>query len=229
MPDQPISEWIARVLPLRPGDTAHHRGVQDGAELARFRIRIIGPPERPSRRIPGPRVGAVNVGPVRLLCLDSVNPHGGVGGSLDSDQCAWLVRELDAARDHYVVLASHDGSRTMTSDVTPRAAAPRVLGDEVVSLLLAHRHVIGWISGTMHERAGRRHGDHGHGFWELPGATSGLGAPLAGGLSVRVADRHLHRVVAMQGALGGTSVPVWEVPDPATEVSERALRDLVRA
>ena len=212
MAELPINEWIARVLPLRPLDVEMQPG---RVELARFRIRIVAPHERPGRRPPHPGVGAVDIGAVRLLCLDSAHPHGGVGGSLDSEQCAWLVRALDAARDRYVVLATHDGSRTMTSDATPDGAPPRVLGPEVVSILLAHRNVIAWISSTLHERAGRRHGDLAHGFWELPGATGGMGAPLAGGLSVRIEERHLHRVVVMQGALPGSVAPAWELPEPA--------------
>lgn len=210
MAEVPINEWIARVLPLRPLDVE-----QPGyTELARFRIRIVAPHERPGRRPPHPSVGALDIGAVRLLCLDSANPHGGVGGSLDSEQCAWLVRALGAARDRYVVVAMHDGSRTLTSDASPAGAPPRVLGPEVVSILLAHRNVIAWISGTLHERAGRRHGDLAHGFWELPGATGGMGAPLAGGLSIRSEERHLHRVVTMQGALSGGAALSWDLPEP---------------
>jgi hypothetical protein len=158
-------------------------------------------------------VESVDVGAVRILALDSANPFGGVGGSLDSDQCAWLVRELGRAHDRYVVVATHDGSKTMTSATAPPEAPPRVLGSEVVSILLAHRQVVAWVSGTVHERAGRRHGDAGHGFWEIPGAAVGLGAPLAGGLSVTTEARHLHRVVVMRGALAGESGPAWEVRD----------------
>lgn len=216
MADQPISEWIARVLPLRPSE-AGRRDDESAVELARFRIRLIPPQERPGRRPLASRVGALDLGPVRLLCLDSVNPHGGVGGSFDSDQCAWLVRSLEQSRGRRVIVASHDGSRTLTSDTTAAGTAPRILGSEVVALLLAHRNVVAWISGTMYERAGRRHGDHAHGFWELPGATSGLGAPLAGGLSLRSEERHLHRTLVMQGALTGIGGPLWELPDPVVE------------
>ena len=174
-----MSEWIVRVLPL-PVRDPFPLVDSHSAELARFRIRIIAPGDRPRGALHGPRQFSVDVGPVRILALDTVNPHGGVGGSLDSDQCAWLVRELDRSRDRYVILATHHGPRTLTSDARAEGAPARVLGGEVVSLLLVHDAVVAWMAGTTHERAGRRHGTGPHGFWELPGATSGMGAPLSG-------------------------------------------------
>jgi hypothetical protein len=207
-----MNEWIVRVLPLPARDTSR---LPDALrrELARFRLRIIAPHDRPGLHPHGSRVESVDVGFVRILALDSANPFGGVGGSLDSDQCAWLVRELGRAHDRHVVVATYDGSRTMTSATAPPDAPPRVLGPEVVSILLAHRQVVAWVSGTVHDRAGRRHGDGAHGFWEIPGAAVGLGAPLAGGMSVTSEVRHLHRVVVMRSALAGESGPSWEVRD----------------
>lgn len=218
-----MSEWIVRILPLPvrdqfpPTDPLRE-------ELARFRMRIVAPHERPGLHRHGPRVSSFDVGRVRILALDTANPLGGVGGSLDSDQCLWLVRELERARDRYVVVASHDGSKTLINEATSPGTSPRVLGPEVTSILLAHPTVIAWVSGTLHERSGRRHGDAAHGFWELPGAAVGLGAPLAGGISITAEDRHLHRVVTMRGALGGESGPTWEVRDPcAREVQTQAV------
>lgn len=218
-----MSEWILRVMPL-PVRDPFSAPDSSSVELARFRMRIVAPHERPASRGHGARWGVLDIGPVRIIGLDSANPHGGVGGSLDGDQCAWLVRELDGSRDRYVIVASHDGPRTLTSGSVPEGAPPRVLGPEALSLLLAHRNVIAWVSGTMHERAGRRHGDHGHGFWEIPGAASGLGAPLAGGLSVVGEDRHLHQVIVLRGALAGASGAQWEGRDPLPEVSAAARR-----
>lgn len=216
-----MNEWIVRVMPLPMRDPFP---VVDplNTELARFRIRIIGPHDRPGLHAHGPRTATIDVGAVRILALDSANPFGGVGGSLDSDQCAWLVRELGAAGDRYVIVASHDGSRTLTSATAPAVAAPRVLGDEVVSILLAQRNVIAWLSGTTHERSGRRHGGAAHGFWEIPAAAVGLGAPLAGGISVARQSRHLHSAIVMRGALSGEAGPAWEVLDPRSEPSASA-------
>jgi hypothetical protein len=207
-----MNEWIVRVMPLPTRDPFPAVDPLH-SELARFRIRIIAPPERPGLHAHGPRVAAVDVGAVRILALDSANPFGGVGGSLDSDQCAWLVRELGAAADRYVMVASHDGSRTMTSATAPTHSPSRVLGAEVASILLAHRNVVAWLSGTTHERSGRRHGDAAHGFWEIPAAATGLGAPLAGGISVARQARHLHSAIVMRGALAGEGAPAWEVRD----------------
>lgn len=192
-------------------------------ELARFRIRIIAPHDRPGLHAHGPRMLALDVGAVRILALDSANPFGGVGGSLDSDQCAWLVRELGEARERCVIVASHDGSRTLTSTTTPAATAPRVLGDEVASILLAHRNVVAWLAGTVHERSGRRHGDAAHGFWEIPAAAVGFGAPLAGGISVSRQQRHLHSAIVMRGALAGGAGPAWEVLDPLAPVGAASM------
>lgn len=208
-----MNEWVVRVMPLPTRDPFPAVDPLE-TELARFRIRIISPHERPGLHPHGSRVESVDVGRVRILALDSANPFGGVGGSLDSDQCAWLVRELGSVPDRYVVVATHDGSRTLTSTTAPADAPPRVLGPEVVSILLAHRQVVAWVSGTVHERSGRRHGDSAHGFWEIPGASTGLGAPLAGGMSLSTKARHLHRVVVMRGALAGQSGPSWDVRDP---------------
>lgn len=215
-----MNEWIARIMALPMREPFAD---EDGAsgDLARFRIRIVAPHERPGSRIIGLRHGSLDVGLVRIIALDSANPHGGVGGSLDSEQCAWLVRELGRSRDRYVVLATHDGARTMTNATAPPGTPPRVLGAEVTSLLLAHPTVIAWISDTMHDRAGRRHGDAAHGFWELPGATTGVGSPLAGGLSVRAEARHLHHVVVMSGALAGDSGPRWDLRDPGLSPAVR--------
>jgi hypothetical protein len=208
-----VNEWIVRVMPLRVRDPFP---VVDplNIELARFRIRIIAPQDRPGLHAHGPRVAAIDVGAVRILALDSANPFGGVGGSLDSDQCAWLVRELGSAGDRYVIVASHDGPRTLTSETGPVGSAPRVLGDEVVSILLAHRTVVAWLAGTIHERSGRWHGGAAHGFWEVPAAAVGLGSPLAGGISVSRQARHLHSTIVMRGALSGEAGPTWEVRDP---------------
>jgi hypothetical protein len=220
-----MNEWIMRIMPLpMPDRVAKARpGVVD---LARLRLRIIAPQERPGARVASPRQCALDVGPLRILGLDSANPHGGVGGSFDTEQCAWLVRELERARDRFVVLVSHDGSRTLTSDANVPGQPPRVRGEEVVSMLLARPQVIAWIAGTSHERSGRRHGDLAHGFWEIPGATTGYGAPLAGGLSVTLEDRHLHRVISMRGVLTGDSGPTWDLREPLAGVSAEVLQGL---
>lgn len=206
-----MNERIVRVMPLPTRVDAHDEAGEE-AVLARFRLRIVPPMVRIGPRLSADRVALVDVGQARVLGLDTVNPHGGVGGSLDSEQVAWLVRQLDAARDRYVIVATHHSSLNLTSDRSAYGLPSRIMGPEFESLLLAHRQVIGWVSATMHHRAGRRHGDASHGFWELPGATEGRDAPLAGGLEVvRLRDRP---TVVLRGALDGATRPVWELRDP---------------
>jgi metallophosphoesterase (TIGR03767 family) len=115
---------------------------------------------------------AADVGRVRLICLDTVNPHGGWQGSLDDTQFAWLEDELDRAGDRHVVIASHHPSFTLTNDYAPAGAESRVLGSEVVVTLLEHRNVIAWIAGHVHFHAAVHHGDDERGFWEI--TTSSL-------------------------------------------------------
>jgi hypothetical protein len=211
-----VIEGLVRVMPLPLRDEG--RGDPTGlAELARFRLRIVAPLSRVGHRLSGDRAALVDVGPVRVIALDTANEWGGVGGSLDSDQAAWLVRQLEEARDRYVVIATHDSSLTLTSDRVPPGRAPRVLGPELAAILLAHPTVVAWVSATLHHRGGRRHGQADHGFWELPGATEGREAPLAGGLSIsRRADG---RTLVMHGALAAAQGPLWEVRDPLAAVA----------
>jgi metallophosphoesterase (TIGR03767 family) len=112
-----------------------------------------------------------DVGEVRLLSLDTVNPHGGWQGSLDPAQFEWLANELVAAAGRYVVIASHHPSPTLTNDYAPGGAPKRVLGPAVVELLLQNQNVIGWMAGHVHHHAAMRHGDSRSGFWEFTTAS----------------------------------------------------------
>ena len=113
-----------------------------------------------------------DVGRLRIVALDTVNPHGGWQGSLGQEQFDWLVRTLDESADRYVVIASHHPSPTLTNGYAPEGAERRVLGDRVVELLLARANVIAWIAGHVHFHAAGRHGDDERGFWEI--TTSSL-------------------------------------------------------
>lgn len=109
---------------------------------------------------------------IRIVCLDTVNPHGGWQGSLGRSQLDWLARVLAESDDRYVVVASHHPSPTMFNDYTPVGAEPRVLGDEVVALLLSAPTVVAWIAGHIHAHAAEYRGDKRRGFWEI--TTSSL-------------------------------------------------------
>jgi len=151
-PRTPIPADPARAL-LRPGEFALlTRGADDG-----------------------PAYFATDLGALRVIVLDTVNPHGGWQGSIDEAQLTWLVRELQAARDRYVVVASHHPSPSMTNDWAPAGAGRRILGPEVVELLLEHPQVIAWLAGHIHAHGVIVHErgegpDHG-GFVELTTAS----------------------------------------------------------
>lgn len=133
---------------------------------------------------------ATDIGRLRVICLDTVNPHGGWQGSLGATQFAWLQDQLDAAAERYVLIASHHPSATLTNDHRPAGAEERVLGSELVVTLLEHPTVIGWIAGHVHFHAAGRHGNDARGFWELTTASL-IDWPQQGRILefVRVADR----------------------------------------
>ncbi|WP_133648257.1 phosphodiesterase [Paraburkholderia flava] len=64
-------------------------------------------PDRPELKTEGEFVQyAIDVGPLRIVALDSVVP-GQSGGTLCDARLAWLEAQLDAARDRPVVVALH--------------------------------------------------------------------------------------------------------------------------
>jgi hypothetical protein len=112
---------------------------------------------------------------VRLIGLDTRNPFGGRGGSIDSDQCAWLVRELAREPDRGVIVTSRHRSKELKNGRTAPGASPRILGEELVPLLMAHPNVLGWIAGHRHRPAGMRHGARDSGLWEVTPSALGFG------------------------------------------------------
>uniref|UniRef100_UPI0009E73891 TIGR03767 family metallophosphoesterase n=1 Tax=Nocardioides jensenii TaxID=1843 RepID=UPI0009E73891 len=118
---------------------------------------------------------AFDQGPVRFLVLDTVNQNGYSDGSLDRPQFDWLAAQLAASRDRLVVVSSHHTSETMTNPLVAAGGevTPRVLGPEVVTLLLGHPQVIAWINGHTHRNqvwARRQEGLPGA-FWEINTAS----------------------------------------------------------
>jgi 3',5'-cyclic AMP phosphodiesterase CpdA len=111
---------------------------------------------------------------VRLVVLDTTNPAGVFEGSIDRTQLAWLADELRAAAaaDQLVIVASHHPRTSITNDLLAPGAAPdaeaRVLGDQIGELLLAHPHVIAWLSGHIHRNRVTAHTGPGGGcYWEI--------------------------------------------------------------
>ena len=107
------------------------------------------------------------------IVLDTCNPNGYNNGSLDQAQFTWLQEQLAAVTDSYVVVFSHHTSGSMDNPlVFADDPQPRVLGADVVDLLLASPKVVAWVNGhthvnsvTPHARAG------GGGLWEVNTAS----------------------------------------------------------
>jgi metallophosphoesterase (TIGR03767 family) len=90
-----------------------------------------------------------DLGEVRMLVLDTVNPGGGWEGSLDRQQWEWLRAELEQADAEraYVVLASHHPLATWVNCV---GDPTRVLSEEMAALLELHPCVVLWLNGHTH-------------------------------------------------------------------------------
>ncbi len=121
---------------------------------------------------------------LRLIVLDLARRGGGSGGLVVSGQPAWLARELEAAGDRWVIVASHqplvgsDGGE-QTADVARSASAgdrgdrrthtpkPGAGAADAVGRLLADRHgladrlpaAVPRVAGTRHDRRRCRDSD----------------------------------------------------------------------
>jgi metallophosphoesterase (TIGR03767 family) len=107
---------------------------------------------------------------VRFIALDTVNPNGYANGSLDSTQFAWLGDLLGRSADRVVIVFSHHTSQTMDNPFVGTGQDPdrRVLGPEVLALLLRHPSVVAWVNGHSHQnRIWPRARPGGGGLWEI--------------------------------------------------------------
>lgn len=102
-----------------------------------------------------------DVGGLRWIVLDTVNPGGLSTGSVGERQLNWLDEQLDAADEEgtLVMLFSHHGPRSLDNPVqAPDLFAgadgndlPRHNADAVLAVVSAHPSVIAWVSGHTHE------------------------------------------------------------------------------
>lgn len=168
-----------RVVGLAPGQTPYAAlEAIPGSGPARYvdlpDSPTVAVPADPSRRLleRGEVSGwwARDVGEVRLLALDTVNPWGGWEGSLDEEQLDWLRGELETA-DRPVVITSHHPSWCLTNAWAPAAAGRRVLADEVLALLLAQPRCVLWIAGHVHANVVRHHPSPAGGLLEVTTAS----------------------------------------------------------
>jgi 3',5'-cyclic AMP phosphodiesterase CpdA len=170
----------------------------DVAPPAVTRILVGGPGRRvssdPKRQPwqpeswPGPAQSpfAFELGPLRCLALDTVNRNGGWQGSLDREQLAWLEAELLAGHrraldpeGHLVAtggesrlfaIMTHHPLECLVNPYRPNPEAePRILGDELQSLLQRFPNVVLWISGHTHRHRVRfMPSPHGpFGYWAV--------------------------------------------------------------
>lgn len=107
------------------------------------------------------------------IVLDTVNPGGLSNGSLDSVQFGWLKQHLDASPGKLTVLFSHHTIATMdNARLAAGEKGPRILGPQVLELLLRYPQVILWVNGHTHVQAVVAHRrPSGGGFWELNTAS----------------------------------------------------------
>jgi len=174
---------------------------------------------RVTRSALGPNYFATDVGSLRLIALDTINPHGGWQGSIDDVQLSWLRNELAAAHDRYVLIASHHPSPTLVNEYTPTGVR-RVLGPEVVDVLLAHPCVIAWIAGHVHFHAAGWHaGESGGGFWEITTASL-IDWPQQGRVLevIRATDRGVPEVAIISTVVDHGAPAIWS----ATALHETA-------
>ncbi len=128
-----------------------------------------------ANRLQGTAYYTFDLGTVRGVVLDSVNPNGYADGSLDQAQFAWLQNVLATTTDRHIIVFSHHTSWTMSNPLvaTGLDLQPRVLGDEVVAALLQHRNVVAWVNGHTHKNEILPHtrADATGGFWEINTAS----------------------------------------------------------
>lgn len=114
-----------------------------------------------------------DLGEVRLISMDTVNPHGGWQGSLDETQFAWLRKTLEDQAPKYFVLLSHHPAPTLFNDYAPEGSEARVLESELTELLLSEPRVILWLAGHNHQhevqRISNKYGDN---FWHIQTASN---------------------------------------------------------
>ena len=101
-----------------------------------------------------------DVGPLRFLTLDTVNPGGLDSGSIGETQLAWLEAELTKAQDErrLVLLFSHHGLRSLDNPnqapdpLEPeKTDLPRRTADDVLARIAPFDCVIAWVTGHTHE------------------------------------------------------------------------------
>ncbi|HKZ14011.1 MAG TPA: phosphodiesterase [Solirubrobacterales bacterium] len=143
-----------------------------------------------------PASHAVDLGPLRLICLDSIIP-GAEAGSLDEGRIEWLESTLDADREKLTVLAMHHPPLTTAIPTFDAIGLAPEWREALGELLARHPQVVRIIAGHVHRP---------------------IVAELAGRAVVSVPSTYLQSVLEFVPA------PIGMVPDPAG-FAIHALRD----
>lgn len=134
----------------------------------------------------------VEMGPVALIVLDTVNPGGFSGGSMGVDQFLWLEQQLtarssayfDAAgrpvtsgnEDRLIVIASHHTVAAMNNPFPGSGGDGRVRGPQLEELLHRFPNVVLHIAGHAEENRIAARPDPARrtrGYWEITTASPG--------------------------------------------------------
>ena len=132
-------QWVERHL-ASPGEPHGHGYTQANADAATAYY-------------------AADVGAIRWLVLDTVNPGGEADGSIGDAQLGWLEDQLTAAQaqGRLVMLFSHHGLRSLENPVDspdpldPTGSdLPRHRADDVSAVVARFSCVIAWVNGHSH-------------------------------------------------------------------------------
>jgi metallophosphoesterase (TIGR03767 family) len=136
---------------------------------------------------------ASDVGAVRWLVLDTVNPGGYADGSIGDAQLTWLREQLTKAQDErkLVMLFSHHGPRSLENPAQnpdPNDPAgndlPRHQRDAVLEVVNAFTCVIAWVNGHSHNNVITAQGN----WWDI-GTAAHIDWPPQSRL-IEVVDNH---------------------------------------
>lgn len=113
---------------------------------------------------------------LRVVVLNTDNPHGHWDGSMDRAQRDWLAGQLaaDGPDDPLIVLVSHHATSSLRNGygVCPDHPGERVYADELLRLALGCRNVVLWLNGHHHaNRVVAHHRGDGGGLYEITTAA----------------------------------------------------------
>jgi len=108
---------------------------------------------------------------VRLISIDTVNPHGGWQGSVDVEQLEWLEGELRSDRIVPTVILSHHPVQDLINLYHPPQSSPRVGREALVEKLTDFNNVFLWLAGHSHRNRITHHGGSRRGFWQIETAS----------------------------------------------------------